>query len=58
MGEGRANPVDAHWPGDVLDLLLAQILKNKGKPVADMIMNRIGHEHPAGVGQGFDPRGY
>src|SRR5262249_17296538 len=49
---------DPHWPRDVLDLLLAQILKDKGQPVAHVIMDRVGHEHTAGVGQGFDPRGY
>jgi hypothetical protein len=35
--------------------LLAQILKDKGQPVAHLIVNRIGDEHPAGIGQGFDP---
>jgi len=57
MGEGRANPVDPHRPGNVFDLLLAQILKDKGEPVAHVIMNRTGDEDPAGIGQGFDPRG-
>ena len=52
-----ANPVDPHRPGDVLDLLLAQILEDKGQPVADVVVDRIGDEHPAGIGQGFDPRG-
>ena len=32
-----ANPVDAHWPGDVLDLLLAQILEGEVQPVAHLI---------------------
>ena len=44
-----------HRPGDVLDLLLAQILEGKGQPVANLIVDRIGHEHPADIGQGFDP---
>jgi hypothetical protein len=57
VGEGRANPVDPHRTRDVLDLLLAQILKEEGQPVAHVIMNRIGDEHPAGIGQGFDARG-
>ena len=52
---GVANPVDPHRPGDVLDLLLAQILEDEGQPVAHVIMNGIGDEHPAGIGQGFDP---
>ena len=52
-----ANPVDPHRPGDVLDLLLAKILKDKGQAVADMVMNGIGDEDAAGIGQGFDPGG-
>ena len=43
-----ANPVDPHRPGDVLDLLLAQILEDEGQPVADVVMDRTGDEHPAG----------
>jgi hypothetical protein len=54
---GVAHPVDAHQPGDVLDLLLAQVFEDKGQPVANLVVNRIGDEHPAGIGQGFDPRG-
>src|SRR5271167_4498801 len=54
---GVANPVDAHGAGNVFDLLLAQILKDKGQPVANVVMNRIGDKHPASIGQGFDPRG-
>jgi hypothetical protein len=42
---------------DVLDLLLAEILEDKGQPVAHVVMNRIGDEHPAGFGQGLDPGG-
>src|SRR5205823_10662275 len=30
VGEGIANPIDAHRPGDVFHLLLAQILKAEG----------------------------
>ena len=56
-GADVANPVDPHRPGDVLDLLLAQILEDKGQPVAHVVVDRIGDEHPAGIGQGFDPRG-
>src|SRR5439155_18697379 len=47
--------VDPYRPGNVLDLLLAQILKHKGQPVADVVVNRVGDEYPAGIGQGFDP---
>jgi hypothetical protein len=51
-----SNPVDPHRPSDVFDLLLAQIVEGKGQPIADVIVDRIGDKHPAGVGQGFDPR--
>jgi hypothetical protein len=51
------HPVDPHRPCDVLDLLLAEILKEKGQPVAHVVVDRIGDEHPAGIGQGFDPGG-
>jgi hypothetical protein len=57
VGEGRTNPIDAYWPGNVFDLPLAQILNDKGQPVADVVVDRIGDEHPAGIGEGFDPRG-
>ena len=56
-GRPRSDTVDPHRAGDVLDLLLAQILKGKGQPVAYVVVNRIGDEHPAGIGQGFDARG-
>jgi hypothetical protein len=49
------HPVDPHRPGDVLDLLFAQILKDKWQPVAHLIMNRIGDEYATGIGQGFEP---
>jgi hypothetical protein len=55
VGAFRPHPIDAYWPGDVLDLLLAQILEDKGEPVANVIVNRIGDEHPAGIGERFDP---
>src|SRR5580704_6629277 len=57
VGEGRAHPVDPHWAGNVFYLLLAQILEDKGQPVAHVVMHRIGDEHAAGIGQGFDPGG-
>jgi hypothetical protein len=56
VGDLGSHTIDSDWPCDVLDLLLAQILKDKGQPVADLVVNRIGDEHPAGIGQGFDPR--
>ena len=48
-------PGNTYWSGNVLDLLLAQIVKHKGQSIANVVVNRI-EEHPAGVGQGFDPR--
>jgi hypothetical protein len=56
-GAGVANPVDPDRPGNVFDLLLAQILEGKGQPIAHVVVDRIGDEHPAGIGQGFDPCG-
>jgi hypothetical protein len=53
----HANAVDAHWPGNVFDLLLAQILKDEGQPVAHVVVDGIGDEHLASIGQSFDPRG-
>jgi hypothetical protein len=52
-----SHPVNPHWAGNVLDVLLAEILKDKGQPVAHVVMNRVGDEDPAGIGQGFDPCG-
>jgi len=57
LGGRVANPVNPHWPSDVFDLLLAQILKDKGQPVAHVVVNSIGDQHPAGIGQSFDPSG-
>jgi hypothetical protein len=57
VGGGVADPIDPHGPGNVLDLLLAQILEDKGQPIAHVVMNRVGDEHPAGIGQRLDPGG-
>jgi hypothetical protein len=56
-GASVTHPIDPHWPGNVLDLLLAQILKDKGQPVARVVVDRIGDKYPTGIGQGFDPCG-
>src|SRR6516165_7483370 len=50
------DPVDPYRPGDVFDLLLPQILKGKRQPVADLVMDRVGDEDPARIGQRFQPR--
>jgi hypothetical protein len=42
---GSAHSIDPHWPGNVFDLLLAQIIENKGQPVAHVVINRVGDEH-------------
>jgi hypothetical protein len=57
LAQPRANPVDPHRPGNVLDPLCAEIPTDKGQPVAHLVMDCIGDEHPAGIGQGFDLRG-
>src|SRR5689334_14574990 len=49
-GAFRSDPVHPHWAGDILDLLLAQIIKDQGQPVAHVVVNRIGDKHPAGIG--------
>src|SRR5215469_1354067 len=56
-GADIADPENTYWSDNVLDLLLAQIVKHKGQPVADLVMDRIGDKYAAGIGQGFDPRG-
>jgi len=56
-GASVTHPIDPHWPGNVLDLLLAQILKDKGQPVAHVVMDRVGDKYTAGIGQGFDTCG-
>jgi len=55
-GAFRSHPVDPHRPRNVLERLPPHILKDKGQPVANMVLNRIGDEHPAGIGQCFDAR--
>ena len=55
LGGEVTNPIDAQWAGDVLDLLPAQILEEEGQPVARVLVDRIGDEHAARIGEGFDP---
>src|SRR5882672_9958776 len=38
-GSFRSHPVDPYGAGNVLDLLLAEILENKGQAVANVIMD-------------------
>ena len=46
-----ANPIDPHWAGDVLDLVLAHVFEDEGQPVADLVLDVLRDEHPAGLGQ-------
>jgi hypothetical protein len=56
VGEGRANAVHPYRPGDVLDLLLAQILEGEVELVAHLLVRRAAEADAAGLGQGFQPR--
>ena len=51
------NPVDPHWPGDVLYLLLAEILESVIELVADVISHNSADADATGLGQGLQPRG-
>jgi hypothetical protein len=55
-GSGIANPVDPHWPGDILELLLAQILKGEIELVAHLVADDPADANPPGLGQLFQPR--
>src|SRR5207245_5866759 len=54
-GLGQGDAVDAHWPGDVLDLLLAQILKAEIELVAHLVAHDAADADAARLGQGFEP---
>jgi len=45
--------VDAYWPRDVLDLLLAHIFKREGKLVPHLIPDHPADSDPARLGEGF-----
>jgi hypothetical protein len=55
-GASVTHPIDPHWPGNVLDLLLAQILKTRAAGRARGRGPYWG-QIPPGIGQGFDPCG-
>jgi hypothetical protein len=46
--------VDAHGPRDVLDLLLAHILKREGELVAHLVADNAANTNSARFGQGFE----
>ena len=54
---GPREPCKPVLAGHVLDLPFTQILRDKGQPVAHLVMDRVGDEHSAGISQGLDPRG-
>src|SRR5262249_26954096 len=56
-GDGPSNAVHTHWPADVLDLLLAHILKGEIDFVTDLITHNTAYTDPAGGGQCLQPRG-
>jgi hypothetical protein len=53
---GDLNTVDADRSCNVLDGLLAHILKIEGKLVAHLIVHDARNHDPAGIGEGFEPR--
>src|SRR6516162_762325 len=50
--------VGAHWPGDILDLLLAQIFEPEIKLVAHLIPHDPTDTNPARLGQRLQARGH
>jgi len=52
----RSQRIDPHWPGDVLDLLFAKVLKGVIEFVADVIAHHAADADPARFGQCFQPR--
>ena len=53
----RANPVNAHRAGDVLDLLLTEVGEVDRQPGADLLERRAGHADAAGLGDRLQPSG-
>src|SRR5262249_40801502 len=50
--------IDTHWPPNVLELLLAQILEPVIELVAHLIAHHPADADPAGLGQSLQPRGH
>jgi hypothetical protein len=57
VGEGLAHPVDPDRLGDVLDLLLAQIVEGQRQLVADLVARGAGEADRPGLGERFQPGG-
>jgi len=49
--------VDAYWPGDILDLLLAHIFEREGELVAHLVADHPADANPTRLGEGFKPCG-
>jgi hypothetical protein len=52
----QQNPMDAHWPGNVLYLLLTHVLEPEVELVAHLIAHDPADANPARLGQGFESR--
>jgi hypothetical protein len=55
---GQLDSVNTNRPRDVLDGLLAQIVKAKAELVLHLVVNDTRHHDAAGLGQGLKPRRY
>src|SRR5215831_1643322 len=49
------NSIHTHWPRDVLNAVLAQVLKRVVEPVAHLIANDTADANPAGLSQSLQP---
>jgi hypothetical protein len=48
---------DTHWPGDVLDLVLAHVLEREGELVAHLVAHHVADADATRLRQGFQPSG-
>jgi hypothetical protein len=48
------DPVGAHRFGDVLDLLLAEVVEGRGQALADRALHRVGHRDATRLGQALE----
>jgi hypothetical protein len=54
----KPNAIDSHWPHDVLELLLASVLKNDIELTLCVFMYSARYENSAGISKRLQPRGY
>ena len=52
------DPISTHWPGDILDLLVAEILEDEVELIPNLIPNDPAYADTPGLGQPFQPRRY